>query len=95
MTYLTITRREDERYYLIVKQSLEPGTVIKIVQGDISSEKRKGRGKPTYRGKSKQNISAPPEIAILREELVEKLGGLEEVLKQIRAGKKIIDREKI
>ena len=68
---LSITRKPGESYYLFVKEMVLPEEYIRI----------------EARTENKVVIDAPQEILILREELVNKKGGLENIVKQIRERK--------
>jgi len=74
--YLTITRKEGERYYLVLTEPAERGTYIEVVQCEI-------RGGDTP--KSKHAIKAPKCVKILREEITHIRGGLESVIKKNKA----------
>jgi len=80
---LVITRNEGESYYMIATEIVELGSYIEIKNVKTSSYDPINRIKHKRIG---DNINAHKGILILREEVVEKEGGLEEVIKKIKAG---------
>lgn len=72
-----IKRRWGEEYFLIVAGDLKLGDYIKIRKEEI------GKARGYF---SRDDIKAPPSIAILTDDLVKEKGGLESVIEQIKCG---------
>lgn len=75
---LVISRGIDESYFLLANRQINPGEYIEIKRIQI----RKDYSGPI----AKDLIAAPMGVVILREELVDEIGGLEEVIKQMKEG---------
>ena len=71
---LIISRKLEESYYLLANRQINPGEYIKIKKIEYS-----GSGTRDF-------IDAPESVVILREEVVDERGGLEEVIRQIKEG---------
>ena len=77
---LIISRAEKESYYLFIGKNLETGNYIRIEKDNVGYFDY-----DTNRKCSKDFIDAPPQVIILREEIV-KREGLENIVKQIKEG---------
>ena len=74
---LIISRRTEESYYLFIHGPVAIGDYIKITH-------RNGYDRDV--GVGKEDVVAPENILILREEIVKEIGGLENIVKQIKEG---------
>ena len=75
---LLIKSKEKEEYYLFVSGDLKLGDYIRINKKEIRND-----GYGTF---SRDHIEAPSGLTILRKEIVDEMGGLENVINQIRQG---------
>jgi len=96
--HLTLTRKKDEKYYLFFTGTREYSEVI---QGDINSweytDEESDKGHMTLLSdshiRSKHIIKATQGIQIVREELLERVGGLENAIQISNSGQQILKRE--
>lgn len=77
---LVLSRGVDESYFLFANGKIDQGGYIKIKKIDIY------KGSNSSELSVKDLIDAPDGVTILREELVDEIGGLEEVIKQMKEG---------
>lgn len=92
---LVLSRKINEKYYLFVTETLQPGDYVEIQKISIKPSESNYEGhnirdkiEANYDGCNiKDKIEAPKSVLILREEHVKIGGGLEKVVEKIKQGK--------
>jgi hypothetical protein len=75
---LVLSQYEDDIYYIIASENIEAGSYISIKKAEIDVDTE------TDKGKVKDYITAPQAFRILRGKIVEKEGGIEKVVQDIK-----------
>jgi len=87
MGRLEIGRGEGEKYYLFFTKPTKVGDYIEIVQDKITENKITNFKQAYFL------IIAPKEVVVLRGEHVRQDGGLDVIIKKIKAGESILKKK--